>query len=188
MLDPWIARAERARRVRRRARRLLAVLATFAVVVGTAAAVTAFTGPTRSPMESRSLTSVSSPIQPGAVPGKSYCTHKAVPWMRICGGRDRMAQRSKGWLARYVPGQGPDGWSWLCPVGLPGSCRRAGASGGAAAGQPDACCGDPGQQQRAIGHLPRARCRAAADRAGAGCAPIAWRVTRRLALGTGRAT
>jgi transposase len=66
-----------------------------AVVAGTAAAVTAFAGPTRSPVESRSPASVSSAIQPGAVPGKSYCTRKAVPWMRICGGGDRMAQHSR---------------------------------------------------------------------------------------------
>jgi len=90
MLDLWVARAERATRVRR----LLAVLVTFAVVVGTAAAVTVFAGPTRSPVESPSPTSVSSAIQSGAVPVKSYC-HKAVPWMRMCGGRDRMAQRSR---------------------------------------------------------------------------------------------
>ena len=94
MLDPWVARAERARRVRRKVRRLLAVLVAFAVVAGTAAAVTAVAGPTRSPVGSRSPASVSSAVQPGAVPGKSYCTHKAVPWMRSCGGRDRMAQRS----------------------------------------------------------------------------------------------
>jgi hypothetical protein len=95
MLDPWVTRAERARRVRRRVRRLLAVLVAFAVVAGTAAAVTAFSGPTRSAAGSRPPASVSSAIQPVAVPGKSYCTRKAVPWMRSCGGRDRMAQRSR---------------------------------------------------------------------------------------------
>jgi hypothetical protein len=43
-------------------------------------------------------------------------------------------------------GQAP--WPWLCLVGLPRSCQRVGAPGLAAAGQPDARGGDPGQQQR----------------------------------------
>jgi hypothetical protein len=114
VLDPWIARAGRVPKTRRRLLTVLGVVITFLVVAGASAFVGVLVGLPRSPVTATTPTispalpapPVTMPTQPipGVVvdTGPSHCTHKEVPRMLACHGRDRMAQHS-----RVPPAPGP---------------------------------------------------------------------------------